>query len=280
MKTKIILIVLCIQTVLNSCQKEYFNYSGPQGVYFGVRYGGELQDKDGPFQPESYVEFIKLGTDSYTCNLPIMLVGEVKDYDRKFKILIDQDSTTLEQGLHYKPIEDLYILKAGEHSSIVAIDFFAQTDLNDQQKRLTLKIIATEDLVPAFRNWEPPVDITGSNPAKKFDASKHTIYVNNMMVKPSQWLGSVLANGEEFNSLGAFSRKKMEFITEQLGITYSEFSNDKTMSFLRMGLIGSQMSRILIARFEAGNPVLEDDGRLMYFQGVPWKSYIGVAYKP
>jgi len=280
MKTKIILIVLFIQAVLISCQKEYLKYSGPEGIYFGVRSGGYLQDKEGPYQPESFIEFIKLGTDSFTYNIPMMLAGEVKEYDRKFKIIIDKDSTTLEQGMHFKPLEEFYTLKAGENTSTVAIDFYAQTDLNENQKRLDLKIIATEDLIPTFQNWDPPVDIIGTTPAKKFDASRHTIYVNNMMVKPNQWLGSVLQNGEEFNSLGAFSRKKMEFITEQLGITYSEFSNDKTMSLLRMGLIGSQMARILIARFEAGNPVLEEDGRLMYFQGVPWKSYIGVAYKP
>ncbi|SKB38376.1 protein of unknown function [Sphingobacterium nematocida] len=280
MKKKFLIYLSFLLCILTSCEKEKMQYIGPEGVYFGVRDFGNLVDSTGPFQASSRVDFLVMNTSQYTYKMPVLLAGPVKNYDRQFKITVDSDSTTLEAGKHYTAINDSYTLPAGAHRTWVNIEFFATSDLDLVEKKLALKIVETNDLKPAFKMWDPPADITGSKPAEKIDASRHTIFASNMMVTPNAWLGKAQPNGEEFNALGVFTRRKMEFITEHLGVAYFEFLDTEKMSLLRMTLIGQQLSRLLIQRFDAGDPVLEEDGRLMYAGSVPWKSYVGVPYKP
>ena len=44
--------------------------------------------------------------------------------------------------------------------------------------------------------------------------------------------------------------------------------------------IVSTMSIYLTNALNAGNPILEDDGRLMWFMNCGWESYPGVPYVP
>lgn len=272
--------ILGLSFIMLACEKEYMTYQGPEGVYFGVRDYGYINDETGPYQPSSRVEFMKMGLTTYTYEIPVLISGDVKDYDRYFKVDYDRDSTTLIEGTHFRTLQDQYLLPAGAHQTHIPVEFFTAPDLDEDEKRIDLMVIETPDFVPAFEAWDPPTDITGTTPALKFNNSRHTVFVNNMMVQPEQWLGSVQPTGQEFNALGAFTRRKMELITEELGITYSEFMNANTMTLMRMILIGEQLGKILIARYNAGDPVLEEDGRLMYAGNVPWVSYVGVPWKP
>jgi len=280
MKNYIWIYLTVLLSIFTSCEKDNMQYIGPDGVYFGVRDFGNSVDSLGPFQPSSRVDFMLKNTIQYSYKVPILLAGSIKNYDRQFKVSVDADSSSLESGKHYTELKDSYILPAGAHQTWVSIDFFATQDLELSEKRLVLKIIETSDLIPAFTMWDPPIDIGGIKPAEKMDASRHTIFVSNMMIPPVNWLGGVLTNGEEQGDLGVFTRLKMEFITENLGISYSEFMDEEKMSFLRLILIGQEMSRILVKRFNEGNPVIEEDGRLMYAGNVPWKSFIGIPYRP
>ncbi len=281
MKEKnIVTIWICCFLLLWGCKKDYLNYSGPEGVYFGVRHDGLIDDQDGPYQPSTRVEFMKLGLQETELQIPVLITGSTKDYDRIFRISVLADSTTAVPGVHYQELEEQYIVHAYANSCLVPLTLFCAQDLDTLERRLVLQLNETEDFAKAFSSWDPPLDITGRHPAQKFDATLHRIYMNNIMVKPNQWVGSVLENGEEFNALGAFTRRKMEFINEHLGVSYADFASSSTMSIIRVGLISQQLSKILIERFNAGMPVLEDDGRLMYSGQVPWKSYVGIPWKP
>lgn len=278
-KKRIAIIWICCFMLLWSCKKDYQHYSGPEGVYFGVRYDGHINDQDGPYQSSTHIEFMKLGLQQMDLQIPVLITGASKSYDRVFKISVVADSTTAVPAVHYQGLNRQYIMPAYSNGCLVPLRLFCAPDLDTIERRLVLQLDETEDFVGAFSSWDPPLDITGHHPAQKFDATRHTIYLNNIMVKPNQWLGSVLENGEEFNALGAFTRRKMDFITERLGVSYADFASPSSMSVIRIGLISQQLSKILIERFNAGDPVLEEDGRLMYAGQVPWKSYVGIPWK-
>ena len=80
--------------------------------------------------------------------------------------------------------------------------------------------------------------------------------------------------------LGQFSEKKFKLISQVCNVTYDEFTSPLTMPNIRVQVISQQMRAYLINQFNSGNPVLEDDGRLMWVMTVPWTSYIGVPYVP
>jgi MFS family permease len=112
-----------------------------------------------------------------------------------------------------------------------------------------------------------------------FDASLHTINISDLMVQPAVWRGSVVAaTNKETGSWGAFTRKKMELMCQLFNLKYEDFSSDATMSLVLSNLITTEMTRYLINQFNAGTPVKEDDGRLMWVGSVPWTSIIGVPY--
>ena len=69
-------------------------------------------------------------------------------------------------------------------------------------------------------------------------------------------------------------------ICERFDLTYSDFMSTETMPMVLQTLISTTMSEMLIERYNAKDPVLEDDGRLMYFGSCPWKSWVGVAWIP
>jgi hypothetical protein len=67
---------------------------------------------------------------------------------------------------------------------------------------------------------------------------------------------------------------------ELMDLTYTDFASSETMPGILTGLIANTCARYLIEQFDAGKPVLEDDGRLMFIGNVPWTSYLGVPYVP
>jgi hypothetical protein len=100
------------------------------------------------------------------------------------------------------------------------------------------------------------------------------------MMQPAVWSGTLQAGNRESGLFGVFTRKKMEFLMENFGLTYEEFASTETMPMVRQMLISSDGAAILIKRLNEKNPVLEDDGRLMWMGSVPWTSYLGIPYVP
>ena len=79
---------------------------------------------------------------------------------------------------------------------------------------------------------------------------------------------------------GAFSRKKLELICERFNLTYNDFMSNETMPSALQMLIYKSMSTYLIQCYNDKKPVLEEDGRLMWFSGCPWLSKVGVPWVP
>src|SRR5690606_7642862 len=94
------------------------------------------------------------------------------------------------------------------------------------------------------------------------------------------WRGSIQNGNRESGLWGAFTRKKLELMAELMGVTYADFASDETMPLVKSMLLTNVVQEYLIERYNAKDPVLEDDGRLMWIGSVPWTSYIGVPYVP
>lgn len=287
MKTsnKIYLLRIAILTFLLpliSCEKEMMNYKGIEGIYFAVQYGPSYgNERTWAYQPASDIEFVKLAENETTYLVKVMVTGAVKDYDRKFKVEINPDSTTAVLGVHYKALPEGLIIPAHATSATVPVTLKRAADLEKETKKVGLRLVANENFGLSFPEWDAiPSYSTSSGPiTKKFDASLHTIRVNDFMVKPAIWIGSIQEGNREAGFWGVFSRKKIELICKVMDLTYADFGSTTTMPSVRSGLVATECSRYLIERFNAGDPVLEDDGRLMFFSYVPWTSYIGVPWK-
>lgn len=277
------LLMLVSVISLASCKKEMMGYEGMEGVYFAQQWGLPSYS-EWPYRPFSYVELVKQpGTvTEYTANIKVMFTGAVKDYDRYFKVEINPDSTTAQAGVHYAPLPESVLVPANAVEAYVPLVIKRSPDLQVASKTIGLRLVANEDFGVAFPKWKAIPDLGDGSltPADTaFDNSLHTVIVHDFIVQPKVWAGSVnAATNRDQGSWGGFTRKKIELMYELFNLTYDDFGSEETMPRILQSLITQEMARYLIEQFNAGTPVKEEDGRLMFVGNVPWTSTVGVPY--
>ena len=268
-------------SILNSCTKEMMSYEGNTGVYFAVKQGDSyLSETYWPYSPFSTINFASFDTSEITVSLKVMITGPTADHDRHFTLRVNPDSTTAELGVHYKEVPTSITVPAGATEAFVDVHLLKTADLQVEEKTLGLQLLPNEDFELSFPEFHALPELTAGDIVEEFDASMHSLKINDFLVEPEVWLGSIQEGNRESGLFGAFTRKKMELITEVMGIEYVEFTKDETMPLVRSMLIANEMAEYLINKYNEGDPVLEDDGRLMWIGAVPWTSYIGVPWVP
>ncbi len=265
----------------SSCKKEMMSYEGVEGVYFAVQSGASYgNEKTWPYMPYTNLEFVKVPGNETVVNVKVMITGPVKDYDRKFKVEINPDSTTAQLGVHYDAIQNEIVLPANSYYAYVPVVVHKTPDLLTTVKVIGLRLVENEYFKLSFNHWDAVAGFTSGTVIKEFNASLHSINLSNFLVKPPVWTGSVNAQGQETGYWGDFTRKKFEMMCARFNLTYNDFMSTTTMPTVLQGLIKDVLSRDLIELYNKHTPVLEDDGRLMYLGGCPWTSIIGQPWIP
>lgn len=280
---KILTYLVCFHllTLFGGCKKDIMGYKGREGVYFDMRYGTiELLKNSWPHQPATNVDFVKLTGNTIDFAVKVTITGPIKSYDRSFHVEVNPDSTTAVLNQHYETLQEKWVIPAGAISTNVIVRLKRTPDLQETVKTLGLRLVPTADFSLSFPEWDAIPAFSSGVVVPKFDASLHTLRLNDLMVTPAVWSGSIQPGNRESGLFGVFSRKKMEFLSQYLGLKYEDFANTTTMPMARQLLIASDATAILIRLKDAGTPVLETDGRLMWMGSVPWTSIIGVPYIP
>jgi hypothetical protein len=278
------LLLLALVLPSASCKKEMMGYEGMEGVYFAVTSGPYYAAPSSwPYRPYTNIEFVKYAgsVKELSTNIRVMITGPVKDYDRPFRVELNPDSTTAQVGVHFLPIGETFVIPANSIYGYIPVTLKRTPDMTVQNKKIGLRLVANEQFGLAFPEWKaiPGLGTSYLGTDTAFDATLHTINVNDLMVQPAVWRGSVVAaTNRETGSWGAFTRKKLELMCQLFNLTYPDFASDVTMTLVLSNLIASEMTRYLIDQFNAGTPVKEDDGRLMWCGSVPWTSIVGVPY--
>lgn len=142
--------------VIFSCQTEdeNFIYNSKDNVYFGVSHLVELSDEemlvlwpDDILMPKgsnySFAESMKA---SDTVYFPVSISGKRVGYDRQFKVIVNNDSSTAEVGKHFAPLADFYTIPADSGSTRVPILLY-NTDpaMEVQTFFLRLELVPTDD---------------------------------------------------------------------------------------------------------------------------------------
>lgn len=274
--------IILMPLVLISCNKDLMLYEGQEGVYFAVQHGSwNGSENTWPFYNYSTVPFAKMSKADTTVLLKVMVTGRLYTYDRLFFVEINPDSTTAELNTHYKPITREHILPANKSSVHIPITLMRAADLKTAHKKIGLRLAASEELGLSFPDWDAiPGFTSASDPiVEKYDAGLHTIIVNDWIIKPAVWSGAVAANMLETGDWGEFTEEKITLMYQVMNLEYTQFENRENMPTALINLVTREMASYLQDKFNAGEPVLEKDGRLMYVKGVTWTSYVGIPWK-
>lgn len=277
-----LLSLLIIPLFFVSCDKDLIQYQGSEGVYFAVQYGAwNGTEANWPYYNYSTVPFFKVSASDTTILLKVMVTGRLYDYDRKFSVAINPDSTTAILDTHYKSIPTSLVIPANANFTHIPVTVIRTADLKTSAKKIGLRLVPGEQLTVTFPEWDAiPSYASMSDPiVKQYDAGLHTVVLNDWMVKPVAWSGAVAANKLETGNWGEFSEEKMLLMCQVMNFTYNDFDDKEAMPTALVNLVTREVARYLQDKFNAGQPVLEKDGRLMYVSGVTWTSYVGIPWK-
>lgn len=267
----------------SSCEKGIMSYEGVEGIYFAVQGGNNSgSETSWPFIPTSKVQLGNASGSDTTIRLKVMVTGPVKNYDRSFQVIINPEVTTAEVNIHYKSLASSFSIPAGQVLTYVPITILRTTDLKLASKQIGLRLVPTEQLGLSFPDWDaiPGLGTTDEAIVSNFDASMHELLISDYLPKPAGWSGWIVeGTNEETGNWGNYSEKKLILMCELMNLTYDDFSSMEKMPPVLINLTTREMVKYLTARMSAGDPVVEEDGRLMWVTGVSWKSYVGVPYK-
>lgn len=243
-----------------ACERDLMSYKGEEAIYFAVQDGHSWgSEKDWPYMPYSLAEFGNILEDTLTVKIKVMITGEEKDYPRPFKVVVNQDSTTAREGVHYRALADEYVVEANSSYAYIPVLLYRQPEMKTDTVTLGLKLVANDYFSLTFDEFDKMDKFTnGSVVYDSFDATMHKICMTDIMPKPKQW------SAFEF---GTFTPKKLNLICQYFGYTYDDFQNDKKITYLQQTVISRKFSEVLNKAYHDGSPILEDNGQLMWVKG-------------
>lgn len=265
---------------LAGCERELMDYEGTSSIYFDVQKGAaHLDPVTWPRQYFTSLSFLKIPEDSVVLELKMAFCGDVKDYDRPFKIEVVKDSTDAVEGTHFNLQRD-WIMPGNATSTSVKMSVYKDEDYLEHPRRIMLQVVANEyfDANMTFEKLVGRYDLSAEEKLYQPDPRVHNILLKFQVEKPKSWSGVDNPEGTDYwpypheaGRYGAFSVKKYLLMLEVTGLTDDDFQD---MPFSKQDVVCEIMSKYLEHQFSIKKPVVEEDGRLMWFSRVTkWASY-------
>lgn len=132
-------------------ENETFVYTTKPAVYFGV--GQELQ----------HFSFAGHIGDTAIINLDVRLLGKELDSEKRYAIRVDEENTTVIEGVHYKKLNDLQIFPGKKFNAILPVEVYRTPDLLlDTTFYLALTLVDAEEMDAGYpKRISAKIGITG-----------------------------------------------------------------------------------------------------------------------
>lgn len=185
----IVVPVVAALFALNGCsQSDEQFYHDSATIYF---------DLSGASRDSIVYSFAKTTAKEHVVEIPLEIAGYSSDADRIFRVVVDAQSSTAKEELHYKPLDEHYVLPAGSFRTVLPVTVYSADPLLEEKAvDIRLKIVPTDD----FQN-------------EMADRQQARIRVSNMLEKPRLW-----DNVYGPKHFGPYSKVKYKLILEVCGI--------------------------------------------------------------
>lgn len=265
------------------CEKKLMDYEGQECLYFDVRRGAShISSNMWGHQFYTDVSFGTTVDNEVDLVLGIAASGTIKDYDRPFRVIINNDSTTAANGTDFTGLEDEYMIKAGETRTEVRLKVHRTEQMYEDTLQLQLQLVSNQHFALKY-------DFYGDHPgayqpdenvafAKNKNASIHNLFFYDVLSMPrgadglttsGGWYGQD-KGGNGFGLFGNFSAKKFRLIMDLTGTTVADFTDKTVMPNPRAQAISQTVALYLLEMAKSRDTVvLDEDGTMMYV------SYVG-----
>lgn len=189
----------------------------------------------------------------------VRLAGEVVDYDRPYKIIVDPEKTTALEGVDYDLSENEFCIKAGKASDQVRVKVLRNERFLKDTYTVSFQLLPNEYFTLDIDHYK---NSSGWNvPGDDFDATIYSVSFSEKYTAPSFW------SRYEALFYGPFTVKKFAQLNEIMGWTaydwnYAGFSGFK-VQYGKLGYATTALRNKLIEEAKKGTPILDEDGQPM-----------------
>lgn len=192
----------------------------------------------------------------------VRIMGEVKNYDRPFKVVVDEENTTMTEGEGYEINFDTLCVKAGQNSCKVNVRFLRPKRLQNGEDTLTIKLIPNEHFgvlenYKVSNNWQ-------NTTAKDIDGTRYQFRISEVYSRPGAWDGNGVYAGRYF---GSYSITKFIYVNDLFGFTINDWNGangvGSKITAGRITYYAKELQKDLQAKADAGTPVYDEDGSYM-----------------
>jgi len=195
--------------LLGSCDKaELVTYDHPANIYF------DLDDDENPGASLRdsivYTFAYDMTKAQDTVFIPVRLSGFRENRERRYKVAVDQDSSTAAPGTHYEALQPSYPMAANAGTAFLPLIVYNTADLEETAVSLVLKL-------------RPSADFGIENP----DLIRAKVVVSAQLEQPQWWS----------MWLGAYSRTKHQLfllVTDQTELSMDGLDAPKNLYFAQM----------------------------------------------
>lgn len=208
MKKLITYILPLLLIAFTNCEKDISTYSGGSGIYFDTN---EIYD-------DTVAVAWGLNNSDVTTRqlkLRVCLYGNTASYDRKFNIEVTSEEGDFgaREGIDFQPVSTECVMPANSAEAFVTIQLLRASDLAQQPRRFTVKLIENEELHFIYSRlttvYNGNDDKTGTIRSLDFH---RVIYMDESFPVPGWWY----VYGEEI--FGNWSATKATLICDVMGI--------------------------------------------------------------
>ena len=256
---KYIYTLTAFSLLLCGCEKEMIYFQGEDSLYFDVR------SQLGAHEFFTAIPFGATQENSLEIECNVMTTGYPKEYDREFKVIVNTDSTTAVSERDYAPLNESYVIKAGETSTTINITLQRSQAMYNDTLLLQLQLLPNDHFKTLFTNFEdnPGNFLPNDNVlfAYNHDASIHNIFIYDVVTQPKGWWKGLW---------GEFSAKKWRLMMEITDTKIEDYSDILiAMPMMRAQAIDEKFGKHLLEMAKNKETViLEEDGTMMYTKSV------------
>lgn len=242
------LFIAATALLLFACKKSTIpTYSGMEAIYFS-----------NPVDTASIYDSTKI-TFAYdlsarkdtTIRLRVYSTGQVKDYDREFKLSIIDSLTNAKEGVNYSLLTNKLVIKAGTAFSYVYFKLNRTPEMVSKTYVINLLLEPNENFTTDY-NW----DWYNLNLKRGESLLRYTITFDDIFSQPKNW------NPDNF---GTFNRTKFNMVNDFFEIIIAEWNLQGGGTYLATvwGVYAKVFQRYLNDEKAAGRTIYDEDGSEM-----------------
>lgn len=263
MKWKIILFVSSLTLVFCACEKQDISVftTDDSGIYF-QRVTSYIYNSTTEYYGDSVAYSFasaKASVKSVVLSATIRTMGKVVDYDRPFKVVVDQEGTTAIEGKHYEVNLDTVVVPAGKSTAYVRVRFFRTDDMMEKAVRLAIRLEDNE----YFKCYFPEYKNTNAYSATgvMIHGDEFVFSLSEMYTEP--WYWSMFGDG----FFGNWTPKKFLVVNSVCGLSAADWNNagyaGAKIQYGRFNFFTTTVQKYLQEQADAGTPELDSDGSYM-----------------